>query len=488
MGSSDQAFSLQLAGLSDPAAVLDKNGVCRAANDALAKIGIAVKPGEKIELLNEAEGRECKNQLRAALKKQAVAEGSLFLEEYRISRWKVVFVPLDAETALMIMLPAGKDLAYIDSLTGLSNRRDAMHQLEIEWARMKRNKSKRFFLALADIDHFKQINDRYGHDVGDQCLKAVAKRVKAMLRKGDWCARWGGEEFLIFLYSANEGGDGSEGGFAGSERIRKSVCGRPFITSSGSQISLAISVGVVDSVRYRKDGSIQQMFDDADILMYEAKNSGRNCTAINESGDKLFWQRDEIREMLRADGLEVVAEGTYPLGQRDKSCLFCTPRLAGGSKQATMRLMRAARLQEMLQDIENHWFSALERWLADKPPTTVMAPISSPSLLVFERLIPVHDVIKRINERGHRLVLLARANEDIAVSAMRSVKDMRISGAEFGLRSISLDSVPVELIERLQPINILLDPCREDEIRTGVRNALETCNATIFLYSSHTDD
>ena len=477
-------FPLRLEELADPAVVLDREATCLAANDAFAKIGIACKPGERFELLASDEGRECSKQLQAALKSRAVAEGSIYLEEYRSSRWKILFVPLHGDCAAMIFLPGGKDLAYIDSLTGLPNRRDAVHQMEIEWARMLRNEGKRFSLALADIDHFKQINDRYGHEVGDQCLKAVAKRLRAVLRKGDWCARWGGEEFLIFLYSAAS----DKGGMAGCERARKSVCGRPFITSSGSQIPLAVSLGVVDSELYRKDGSIQQMFNDADILMYEAKNSGRNCTIINDSGGRLFWQREEIRTMLREDGLGVATEKTHPLGKRDESCLFCVPRLAGKDGQATMRLMRAARLQEMLQEVENHWFAALDRWLADKPATTIMVPISSPSLLVFERLIPVHEAIGRISAKGHRLVLLARAKEDLAVSAMRSVKDLRIAGAEFGLRSISLDSVPVELIERLQPINILLDPCNEDDIRPGVKKALANCNATIFLYSSATSD
>ncbi|MCY4324845.1 MAG: GGDEF domain-containing protein [Betaproteobacteria bacterium] len=479
--SAAESFSLTPEALADPVALVGRDGKCLAVNPAFAKLGITHAIGKRLELLAAEEGRETRNQLRNALKNSAVRESSIYLEEYRNSRWKVVIVPLAADRAAMIFLAGGKDLAYVDALTGLPNRRDGLHQLEIEWARTLRNEGKRFSLALADIDHFKQINDRYGHEVGDQCLKAVAKRLKAVLRKGDWCARWGGEEFLIFLYStASE----KKGGLAGCERARKSVCSRPFITSSGSQISLAVSMGVVDSNMYRKGGTVQQMFADADMLMYEAKAAGRNRTCVNEAGAKLFWQREEIRNLLRDDGLEVVAESAYPLGKKDESCLFCAPRLIDGDKLTTMRLLRAARLQEMLQEIENHWFATLAAWLADKPATTIMAPISSPSLLVFERLLPIHEAIGKISDLGHRLVLLARANEDIAIPAVRSVKDLRIAGAEFGLRSISLESVPVELIERLQPINILLDPCKEDDIRPGVRQALETCNATIFLYSN----
>ena len=482
MSESGSRFPLALDALSDPAAVIDRAGVFLAANAAFAKVGLEHAPGQKLALLASEEGRECKKQLARVIKNGVIGECSVYLEEYRSNRWKIVFVPL-GEAAALFFLPGGKDLAYVDALTGLPNRRDALYQLEIEWARMTRSEGKRFSLALADIDHFKQINDRYGHEVGDQCLKAVAKRLKAVLRKGDWCARWGGEEFLIFVYSATS----DKGGFASCERARKSVCGRPFITSSGSQIPLAVSIGVVDSSMYKQGGSIQQMFEDADLLMYEAKNAGRNHTIVNEAGEKLFWQRDEIRKLLREDGLKVVAEAAHPMDRKDESCLFCAPRLISGDKKATMRLLRAARLQEMLQDIENHWFATLERWLADKPPTTIMAPISSPSLLVFERLIPLHEAIKKIGKQGHRLVLLARANEDIAIPAVRSVKDLRIAGAEFGLRSISLDSVPVELIERLQPINILLDPCDENDIRPGVKRALETCKATTFLYSNDTE-
>lgn len=92
--------------------------------------------------------------------------------------------------------------ALTDALTGLYNRRAAMTRLEGALANARRGEGN-FTLAMCDLDNFKRINDRYGHAVGDLVLQSVAGKLRQGLRSGDWVARWGGEEFLLFIHKEN---------------------------------------------------------------------------------------------------------------------------------------------------------------------------------------------------------------------------------------------------------------------------------------------
>jgi diguanylate cyclase len=132
-----------------------------------------------------------------------------------IAGWLGNTLHQDAQRALL------KHIALTDPLTGLVNRRAAEEKLQVE----KLGGGRAFggyILALADLDHFKSINDRYGHAIGDEVLKEMARRFQSALREGDWVARWGGEEFLFFLHgrnrarSAHRPGEGSRIGHFGT--------------------------------------------------------------------------------------------------------------------------------------------------------------------------------------------------------------------------------------------------------------------------------
>lgn len=160
-----------------------------------------------------------------------------------------------------------ESIATIDSLTGVLNRRG------LEEAALKmQDICKRINLSMAvlliDIDHFKKVNDRYGHLCGDDVLRHLAKEIAGVLRSSDVLGRYGGEEFCVFLPNTTEG---DAVGLA--ERIRARIEASPLKTNRAS-IKTTVSIGVADSVRAGYD--FKGLVATADSAMYAAKNSGRN--------------------------------------------------------------------------------------------------------------------------------------------------------------------------------------------------------------------
>jgi diguanylate cyclase (GGDEF)-like protein len=163
--------------------------------------------------------------------------------------------------------------ASIDLLTGLMNRRAFLPAIANELARAKRY-SHPLSVLLLDVDHFKQINDRYGHAAGDQVLSAVGKLLSSNLRGSDFAARWGGEEFVVALTNTE-----SEGGRVAAERARVSVEELVIDDGSGQRIAVTASVGLAS---LQPDESLEQLMDRADRAMYAAKYGGRNRVGFDE--------------------------------------------------------------------------------------------------------------------------------------------------------------------------------------------------------------
>jgi diguanylate cyclase (GGDEF)-like protein/PAS domain S-box-containing protein len=161
-----------------------------------------------------------------------------------------------------------KKLANTDPLTDLYNRRFFTEQAEREYHRAKRY-SLSLTLFTIDIDHFKSINDKFGHPVGDQVLIEVTKKLTATLRQTDILARIGGEEFSILLPETS-----AQAGIVLAERIRKEQNKLTIIGDWQGAIKLSISIGV--SSFLSDDESFDAMFSRADKALYQAKNYGRN--------------------------------------------------------------------------------------------------------------------------------------------------------------------------------------------------------------------
>jgi diguanylate cyclase (GGDEF)-like protein len=162
------------------------------------------------------------------------------------------------------------ELAMLDSLTRIANRRAMVAHLEAEFARFARTKID-FSVLLVDVDHFKTVNDRYGHETGDQVLHDVAQLMKHALRKQDVISRWGGEEFLILL----PGSTPEEAAEIG-ERLRRLVQ-HSNISFNGHEVSLTVSIGIGNSASCKDVDHIYKCSDEA---LYRAKIT-RNAVAMN---------------------------------------------------------------------------------------------------------------------------------------------------------------------------------------------------------------
>ena len=166
-------------------------------------------------------------------------------------------------------------LSITDELTGLFNHRRFLQILEHEFGRSKRYKSS-LCLLMIDIDHFKQLNDTYGHQQGDRMLRSLGKIFGKATRETDIVTRYGGEEFAIILPST-----GLEGGRISAERIRTAVQNHAFSHPGEAPLRMTVSIGVA---HFDGQGANhpKQLIRQADVALYQAKARGRNCVVIYE--------------------------------------------------------------------------------------------------------------------------------------------------------------------------------------------------------------
>jgi diguanylate cyclase (GGDEF)-like protein len=157
--------------------------------------------------------------------------------------------------------------ALVDGLTGLANRRRSEAALDEEIVRASRLGGE-LTLAILDIDHFKEVNDHYGHAAGDVVLKELALILNQSLREIDTAGRWGGEEFALVLP-----GTDTAGGARLCERIRQTLARRLIPIENGMTISITASFGVAG---FQRAGSREQLLAAADEALYRAKRAGRN--------------------------------------------------------------------------------------------------------------------------------------------------------------------------------------------------------------------
>lgn len=171
---------------------------------------------------------------------------------------------------LSAALEANKELASKDALTGLINRRHMMELIQLEQRRCMRG-ARTMLLVQMDIDHFKNINDTYGHSIGDQALTTFAQIVSSNIRSSDVLARWGGEEFVLLLSDASV-----QGALHTLNRVRTAVSVAS-IEHRLPQLRMTVSMGLAEHI---PGEPVQATLERADHALYSAKRSGRNRVVL----------------------------------------------------------------------------------------------------------------------------------------------------------------------------------------------------------------
>jgi len=158
-----------------------------------------------------------------------------------------------------------RELSLTDPLTGLYNRRKLNEILQDEFNRAKRYQHK-IALLMIDIDHFKQVNDSYGHEQGDRILQSIALDMKVHFRNVDWCCRFGGEEFCVIMPDSD-----LPGSMDAAKRFRQLV-----ETNNYDSLNVTISIGLTVISKLEEQDHPDELLTQADKALYQAKTNGRN--------------------------------------------------------------------------------------------------------------------------------------------------------------------------------------------------------------------
>ena len=161
----------------------------------------------------------------------------------------------------------------------MHNRRYLQKRLNEEIARSRRYNHPLSCLFI-DADHFKQVNDRYGHGAGDLVLREIALRVSECLRASDVATRFGGEEFALLLPQTD-----AKEAFKIAERIRLRIAQHPVTLAQGAELSITVSIGISELENGEREDPGKSLLSDADAALYQAKRRGRNRTVRPDRSD-----------------------------------------------------------------------------------------------------------------------------------------------------------------------------------------------------------
>ncbi len=166
-------------------------------------------------------------------------------------------------------------IATIDPLTELFNRRAMMDYLKLVQSSCRKSK-KSYIIAIGDIDDFKKVNDTYGHEAGDEVLKAVSKIMADNVPAEGYVSRWGGEEFLLLIPSND-----IDVGISCADKVRREISELTFLHDSRIPYNVTVTIGMCKAL---PDDDFEKVISEADKRLYRGKNQGKNCV-IAQSAD-----------------------------------------------------------------------------------------------------------------------------------------------------------------------------------------------------------
>ncbi|MFQ3248829.1 MAG: diguanylate cyclase [Glaciecola sp.] len=233
-----------------------------------------VSDSQQLDELKE-QAKQHLEKMQASLKASAIAEQkeqSASIEILKKMQERVVALESEA-LAYKEKLFTQRTAALTDQLTKLPNRMAYEEKVQVEVKQSKQTGTP-LCIGILDIDHFKKINDTYGHSVGDKTLQVIAKHIRQYLPKEDFVARWGGEEFILLLPKTT-----IEEAFEKVEVIRKKISGLPF-KFKGQRVTVTLSSGLSS---ISQSTNLEAAFEQADTRLYKAKDSGRNQTIFKDN-------------------------------------------------------------------------------------------------------------------------------------------------------------------------------------------------------------
>ncbi|MCH5374031.1 MAG: diguanylate cyclase, partial [Planctomycetes bacterium] len=244
-----------------------------------------------------------------------------------------------------------------DELTAVLNRRGIWRSVQRIHAHAKRV-GQPYCLAMLDLDHFKQVNDGYGHAIGDRVLVYVAETLRRALREADWIGRWGGEEFLIVLPSTRE-----VQALMVLERLRRAVNDREIEVEGGHGISVTVSAGIAACQPLRDTPG--DVLERADTALFRAKASGRNQISYSgsDAGTQALSMAVIIQDALRTAGILPAFQPVVDLNSRHIVGEESLARIVGadGRLLAAMSFIDVARQLGLLHQIDHLLFRAVLR-------------------------------------------------------------------------------------------------------------------------------
>ena len=190
----------------------------------------------------------------------------------------------------------GLKLAVIDPLTGIYNRRYASQHMNRVMERARETDGV-FAVMMIDLDKFKSINDRFGHDAGDAVLREFSRRLQENIRGVDLVARFGGEEFFVAMPDVDQ-----HAAAHAAERIRRAIEGAPVLLPGGGEVEVTVSIGV--AIATAADVDAEAIIKRADCALYASKESGRNRVSFAPGG------------LRRVSGVKARQLGTHVTGDR----------------------------------------------------------------------------------------------------------------------------------------------------------------------------
>lgn len=451
---------ISLEELQAPAMVVGDDGEIAAWNDSMLSVaGLAhlAKPTVE-ELFDEENREEFRNTVRMVAGSNDKVMAGLNLQPAGTGvRFIMTAVPLalgDGHTGVLAVFNRGEGAAsiYTDFLTKLPNRQEAAIRLRYEWSRSVRSGSM-FSLSIADIDHFKRINDTLGHEAGDHVLVHVANELKEQIRGSDWCARWGGEEFLLFLNDVSA----SEAEFV-LNRLRERLARTPPVYND-RPVPVTLSFGLVSKGPAYK--SFKDMINDADVLLYESKQSGRNrVTMFETQGSPVAWHKKEVEGVIRQ---KILHPRYRRVDRADGSALGLEvePCLEGMDTVQARRMWQSADGLNLLTELESQLLAQVFRERKGEAkgaaPLDIMVPVSA-KLAGDPKFGEMLDRAKW--GAKNRCVFVFDGEVNLSEGAREEMENLVGRGYQLAIQDTEINKIPLRVLSehKISHLLVKLDP------------------------------